>query len=306
MADYRSEHARSIADPEGFWGEQAGLVDWIRTPTRVLDAERPPFYRWYPDGVLNTCYNALDRHLEARGDQPALIYDSPVTGTVASYTYRELTDQVAHFAGVLSGIGVGKGDRVIIYMPMVPEAVFAMLACARIGAVHSVVFGGFSAEALRDRINDAEAKVLITATSGYRRGNLVPLKRVADDAVGDCPSIQAVVVVMRRSATEEAEDTLRMQSGRDRWYHELVRDADAECTPAWVESEHMLYTLYTSGTTGKPKGLIHTTGGYLTGCYATTKWVFDLKEEGQFGAIAVLGLLMLDERPWAGASRPVI
>src|SRR6185436_14417583 len=170
----------------------------------------------------------------------------------------------------------------------VPEAVVAMLACARIGAVHSVVFGGFSAEALRDRINDAEAKVLITATAGYRRGSLVPLKKLADAAVADTPSIEHVVVVMRRSATDEMDDTVAMH-GRDLWYHDMIKDESATCEPEWVDSEQMLYTLYTSGTTGKPKGIIHTTGGYMTGCYATCKWVFDLKDSDVYWCTADIG-----------------
>ena len=174
-------------------------------------------------------------------------------------------------------------------MPLVPEAIIAMLACARIGAAHSVVFGGFSSEALRDRIQDAEAKVLITATAGYRRGNLVPLKKLADAATADCPSIEHVVVVMRRAAAEELDDTVSMSPGRDCWYHDLMSKASADCPPTWVDSEQMLYTLYTSGTTGKPKGIIHTTGGYLTGCYATCKWIFDLKENDIYWCTADIG-----------------
>src|SRR5438045_5192346 len=212
-------------------------------------------------------------------------------GDTRKFTYKQLHEEVSKFANELKSQGVQSGDRVAIYLPMVPEAIVAMLACARIGAAHSVVFGGFSSEALRDRIQDAQAKVLITATAGYRRGNLVPLKKLADTAVADCPSIEHVVVVMRRSAAEEADDTITMHAGRDVWYHELVRDASDDCPPAYVDSEHMLYTLYTSGTTGKPKGIIHTTGGYLTGCFATTKWVFDLKDEDIYWCTADIGWL---------------
>jgi acetyl-CoA synthetase len=270
-----------------FWEEWAEQLDWETKWTDVLEWN-PPYAKWFVGGTLNASENCLDRHLEKRGGKLALIWEGE-PGDIRRITYRELHRDVSKFANALKALGIHAGDRVAIYMPLVPEAVVAMLACARIGAVHSVVFGGFSAEALRDRIQDAQAKVLITATSGYRRGNLVPLKKVADSAVADCESIQHVIVVMRRSAAEEAEETLRMQKGRDRWYHELVRDADDDCPPEYVDSEHMLYTLYTSGTTGKPKGIIHTTGGYLTGCYATCKWVFDLKENDIYWCTADIG-----------------
>ncbi|HUP47549.1 MAG TPA: AMP-binding protein, partial [Thermoanaerobaculia bacterium] len=270
-------YEKANRDRERYWESWAEQLQWQTKWDKVLEWN-PPHAKWFVGGKTNVSVNCLDRHLSTRGDKVALIWEGE-PGEVRRITYRELHGEVSRFANALKGLGVEAGDRVAIYMPLIPEAVVAMLACSRIGAVHSVVFGGFSAEALRDRIQDAQAKVLITATSGYRRGNLVPLKKLADAAVADCPSIQNVVVVMRRSAAEEAEDTLRMQSGRDRWYHELVRDADDDCPPTWVDSEHMLYTLYTSGTTGKPKGIIHTTGGYLTGCYATMQWVFDLKDE---------------------------
>jgi acetyl-CoA synthetase len=274
-------------DREAFWANWAEELDWHRKWDRVLEWN-PPNAKWFVGGKINASYNCLDRHLKTRGDKVALIWEGE-PGEVRRITYRELHRDVSKFANGLKKLGIVSGDRVAIYMPLIPEAVVAMLACARIGAVHSVVFGGFSAEALRDRIQDAQAKVLITATSGYRRGNLVPLKKVADAAAAECPSIEHVVVVMRRPASEEAEDTLRMQSGRDRWYHELLRDGSDDCPPEWVDSEHMLYTLYTSGTTGKPKGIVHTTGGYLTGCYATTKWVFDLKEDDIYWCTADIG-----------------
>ncbi|HEU4521830.1 MAG TPA: acetate--CoA ligase [Thermoanaerobaculia bacterium] len=280
-------YSKAKNDREAFWAGWAEQLDWHRKWDRVLDWN-PPDAKWFVGGKINASYNCLDRHLDERGDKTAVIWEGE-PGEVRHVTYRELHAEVSKFANGLRTLGVKSGDRVAIYLPLIVEAVVAMLACARIGAVHSVVFGGFSAEALRDRIQDAEAKVLITATSGFRRGNLVPLKKVADAAVADCPSIENVVVVMRRSASEEAEDTLRMQSGRDRWYHELVRDASADCPPEWVDSEHMLYTLYTSGTTGKPKGIVHTTGGYLTGCYATTKWVFDLQDNDIYWCTADIG-----------------
>jgi acetyl-CoA synthetase len=280
-------YSKARSDRERFWESWAEQLDWHTKWDRVLDWD-PPHAKWFVGGKLNASFNCLDRHLDKRGEKVALIWEGE-PGEVRRITYRELHRDVSKFANGLKNLGVHSGDRVAIYMPLIPEAVVAMLACARIGAVHSVVFGGFSAEALRDRIQDAEAKVLITATSGYRRGNLVPLKKVADAAVADCPTITNVVVVMRRSAAEEADDTLRMQTGRDRWYHEILRDAGENSPPEWVDSEHMLYTLYTSGTTGKPKGIVHTTGGYLTGCLATSKWVFDLKDEDVYWCTADIG-----------------
>jgi acetyl-CoA synthetase len=286
-ANANSEKVYEIPDREAYWAGWAEQLDWQTKWDRVLEWE-PPYAKWFVGGKLNASYNCLDRHLAARGEKTALIWEGE-PGDVRTFTYRELHAEVSRFANGLKDLGVAGGDRVAIYMPLVPEAIVAMLACARIGAVHSVVFGGFSAEALRDRIQDAQAKVLVTATAGFRRGNLVPLKKLADDAVSDCPSIEHVVVVMRRSAVDEADDTLTMKAGRDVWYHQLVKRASDDCPPAWVDSEHMLYTLYTSGTTGKPKGIIHTTGGYLTGCYATCKWVFDLKDEDVYWCTADIG-----------------
>ncbi len=282
-----SIYEKALADREGFWAGWAEQLDWQTKWTSILEWDAP-YAKWFVGGTLNASYNCLDRHLATRGDKTALIWEGE-PGEVRTLTYRDLHTEVSKFANVLKSLGIQDGDRVAIYMPMIVEAVVAMLACARIGAVHSVVFGGFSAEALRDRIQDAEAKLLITATAGYRRGNLVPLKKVADTAVADCPSIQSVVVVMRRPAAEELDDTISMQPQRDHWYHELMASADPNCPPLFVDSEHMLYTLYTSGTTGKPKGIIHTTGGYLTGCYATTKWVFDLKDEDVYWCTADIG-----------------
>jgi acetyl-CoA synthetase len=287
QANAKDESAYDVKDREKYWADWAAQLDWQTKWSTVLEWNAP-YAKWFVGGTLNASYNCLDRHLETRGDKLAIIWEGE-PGDVRKFTYRELHAEVSKFANALKSLGVAAGDRVAIYMPLVPEAVVAMLACARIGAVHSVVFGGFSAEALRDRINDAEAKVLITATAGYRRGNLVPLKKLADSAVQDCPSIEHVVVVMRRSAVDEAEDTLTMHPQRDRWYHELMKQASADCPPAYVDSEHMLYTLYTSGTTGKPKGIIHTTGGYLTGCYATCKWVFDLKDSDVYWCTADIG-----------------
>jgi acetyl-CoA synthetase len=280
-------YAKALRGREAFWASWAQQLDWETKWDTVLEWE-PPNAKWFVGGRLNASANCLDRHLEKRGDKHAIIWEGE-PGEVRTFTYRELHAEVSRFANGLKSLGVTMGDRVAIYMPLIPEAVVAMLGCARIGAVHSVVFGGFSSDALRDRIQDATAKVLITATSGYRRGNVVPLKNVADAAVAECPSIEHVIVVMRRPTSDEADDTVTMQPDRDIWYRTLMAGADADCPPVYVDSEHMLYTLYTSGTTGKPKGIIHTTGGYMTGCYATTKWVFDLKDDDVYWCTADIG-----------------
>jgi acetyl-CoA synthetase len=286
-ANANDESVYDVTDREAFWASWAEQLDWQTKWDTVLEWNAP-YAKWFVGGKLNASANCLDRHLATRGDKQAVIWEGE-PGDVRTFTYRELHAEVSKFANVLKSLGVQLGDRVAIYLPMVPEAIVAMLACARIGAAHSVVFGGFSSEALRDRIQDAEAKVLITATAGYRRGNLVPLKKLVDAATADCPSIEHVVVVMRRAAAEELDDTVSMNPDHDVWYHDLMEKASAECEPAWVDSEQMLYTLYTSGTTGKPKGIVHTTGGYLTEAYATCKWVFDLKENDVYWCTADIG-----------------
>jgi acetyl-CoA synthetase len=270
-----------------FWERQARELDWMKPWRRVLQW-KPPHAKWFVGGKLNASVNCLDRHITtARRNKVALLWEGE-PGDRRALTYWELYREVNQFANALKGLGVRRGDRVAIYLPMIPEAVVAMLACARIGAPHSVVFGGFSAEALRDRINDAKAKVLVTADVGHRRGQLVPLKRNADDAVAGCPSIRHVVVVRRGPAT--AEPALApIHEGRDHWYHRLIADASPSCTPAAMDAEDLLFILYTSGTTGKPKGIVHTTGGYLTQALATTRWVFDLKDEDVFWCTADVG-----------------
>ncbi|HVT03092.1 MAG TPA: acetate--CoA ligase [Thermoanaerobaculia bacterium] len=278
---------RAEQDPEAFWASWAEQLDWETKWSKILEWE-PPNARWFVGGMLNASVNCLDRHLKLRGDKRAIVWEGE-PGDSRTLTYRQLHEEVSKFANALKRLGVESGDRVAIYLPLIPEAVVSMLACARIGAVHSVVFGGFSAEALRDRINDAEAKILITSTSGYRRGNLVELKKLADEALRDTPSITAVVVVMRREASAEADDTVAHRSRRDHFYHDLIAAESTDCPPTWVDSEHMLFTLYTSGTTGKPKGIVHTTGGYMTGVYATTKLIFDLKEDDVFWCTADIG-----------------
>jgi len=259
-------------DWQGFWARQALALDWEREWDTICEWELP-FARWFIGGRLNASANCLDRHVaEGRGDRVAYHWEGE-PGDTRTITYAELRDEVARFANVLIGLGVGLGDRVCIYLPMIPELPMAMLACARIGAAHSVVFGGFSSEALRDRIDDAAAKVLVTADGGWRRGSPVPLKAAADVAVAETPSIEHVVVV-RRTGTE-----VQMTEGRDRWYHDLMEGASTECDPVAVDSEQLLYLLYTSGTTARPKGIMHTTGGYLTQVAFTHKYVFDLHPE---------------------------
>ncbi|MBA3267037.1 MAG: acetate--CoA ligase [Acidimicrobiia bacterium] len=257
-------------DYQGFWAQQAALLlDWSEDWHTICEWERP-FAKWFVGGRLNVAHNCLDRHVEAgNGDRVAYHWEGE-PGDRRTITYAELRDEVARFANVLAGLGVTKGDRVAIYLPMIPELPVAMLACARLGAPHSVVFGGFSADSLRDRINDAEARVLVTADGGWRRGKAVPLKASADDALGDTPTIDHVVVVRR---TEEPVD---MVDGRDEWYHDLMAGASVDCPAAPMDAEDLLYLLYTSGTTAKPKGIMHTTGGYLTQVAFTHRYVFDL------------------------------
>ena len=263
----------AAADDEGFWaGQAADLLSWSTDWSTICDWQLP-YAKWFVGGELNVAYNCLDRHVEAgRGDKVAYYWEGE-PGDSRIITYAQLLEEVQRFANVLKGLGVVKGDRVNIYLPMIPEAVVAMLACARLGAPHSVVFGGFSAQSLTDRINDAEAKVLITADGGYRRGEVFPLKPAADEALQGTSTIEHVVVV-RRGNNEVA-----MVDGRDHWYHDLMADADGVCPAEPMDSEHLLYLLYTSGTTGKPKGIMHTTGGYMTQVAFTHKYVFDLHAE---------------------------
>ena len=265
----RSLHEQAERDLEGFWAEEAGRLRWTRRWDRVLEWELP-FAKWFVGGQLNVSDNFLDRHVESGGGDKVAYHWVGEPGDDRTITYAELRDEVARFANALKSLGVKKGDRVNIYMGMVPELPVAMLACARLGAPHSVVFGGFSADALRDRINDAEAKVLITQDEGWRAGKVVPLKRNADEAVAGAPTIEKVVV-LRRTGTG-----VPWSDGRDVWWHELVYDLPADCPPEPMDAEDLLYLLYTSGTTARPKGIMHTTGGYLAGVSATHRLVFDL------------------------------
>ncbi len=272
----------AAADPEAFWAGFASELTWAKPWKKVLEGEGPDA-RWFVGGRINACVNCVDRHIEGPTRNKAAIIWEGEPGEQRTWTYFDLYREVNKFANALKGLGVGKGDRVAIYLPMIPEAVVAMLGCARIGAIHSVVFGGFSADSLRDRINDAEAKVLITADGGYRRGSSLPLKQMADAALEETPSIEHVIVVKR------GDFPLHVKEGRDHWYHRLMQDAGPWCEPEAVESNDPLFILYTSGTTGKPKGITHGTGGYLTGTYATTRWVFDLKEDDVFWCTADIG-----------------
>jgi len=275
---------RAARDPEGFWAEAAKELDWIKPWNRVLEWNCP-WAKWFIGGKMNVSYNCLDRHVKtARKNKAAIIWEGE-PGEDRVLTYREVWRLVNQFANVLKSLGVKRGDRVAIYMGMIPELVVAMHACNRIGAVHSVVFGGFSAESLRDRINDAKAKVLVTADGGYRRGTVVPLKRNVDEALQGTPSIESAVVVRRLGDSAAA----KMKAGRDHWWHDLMSDAETWCEPQAMDSEDMLFTLYTSGTTGKPKGIVHTTAGYLVGVYLANKWVFDMKEDDIFWCAADIG-----------------
>jgi acetyl-CoA synthetase len=287
---------KAAEDPETFWAEQARELEWIKPWTKVLEWN-PPHAKWFTGGKINVAVNCIDRHLNGpRKDKKALIWEGE-PGDERTLTYSELHREVSKFANVLRKLGVGKGDRVAIYLPLIPEAAISMLACARIGAIHSVVFGGFSPESLRDRINDAKAKMLVTADGGFRRGSVIALKKNSDNALEGTDSIEHVIVVKRQlSGTQSgpAKDAAKtpdvpMKSGRDLWWHDLMHDAQDKCEPEVMDAEDVLYILYTSGTTGKPKGIVHTTGGYLTGVATTTKMVFDLKENDVFWCTADIG-----------------
>ena len=280
--DYDRIYKRSVEDPDGFWSEIAGELHWFKPWDKVLEWEEP-FAKWFVGGRLNMSYNCLDRHLASwRKNKAAIIWEGE-PGDTKTLTYQQLHREVCKFANVLKNLGIEKGDRVVIYMPMVPELPVAMLACARIGATHSVIFGGFSSEALKDRINDAQAKAVITADGGFRRGTVVQLKPAVDEAITQCPTINQVVVVQR------CNNEIHMEPGRDHWYHQLMETASDQCEAEQLDSEHPLYILYTSGTTGKPKGIVHTTGGYSVQTYITTKWVFDLRDDDTYWCTADIG-----------------
>jgi acetyl-CoA synthetase len=283
--EYFRQYERSLTEPEAFWREHAKIVDWIKPFTKVKDSSftGDVHIRWFYDGTLNASANCLDRHLKTRGDQAAIIWEADDPGVSRRITYRELHQEVCRFASALKSLGVAKGDRVGIYLPMIPEVAVAMLACARIGAIHSVVFGGFSADSLAGRVHDCGATVLITADEGLRGGRKVPLKANADEALKSCPEIKHVVVVRRTGAD------VPLSPGRDRWYHELIAAASPDCRPEEMNAEDPLFILYTSGSTGKPKGALHTTGGYLVYTALTHKYVFDYHDGDVFWCTADVG-----------------
>ena len=273
------------ANPEAFWARQAEELEWFKTWDKVLDWQ-PPRCSWFLGGQLNITHNCLDRHLSTwRRNKAAIIWEGE-NFEQRTLTYEQLHREVCKFANAMKELGVGRGDRVAIFMPMMVEAAVAMLACARIGAIHSVVFGGFSPESLADRINDSECKLLITADGGYRRGKVLSLKEDSDKAVENCPSIRHIVVVKRPQGEPFSCD---MQEGRDVWYHDIMEKASADCPCEVMDSEDQLFILYTSGTTGKPKGIVHTTGGYSVVTHYTTKYVFDIHDEDVYWCTADIG-----------------
>jgi acetyl-CoA synthetase len=293
---YEQMYARSIADPEGFWAEAAAELDWFTPWDKVLDGTFPN-PQWFTGGKLNLCHNCVDRHaLGARADKPALIWEGePVQDgqpiEVRTLTYAQLLEYVQKFANVLKSLGVKKGDRVAVYMGMCPELAIAILACARIGAVHSVIFGGFAAHAIADRVNDSDCRIILTQDISYRRGQPVKLKEIVDEAVKSCPNVRRVVVYQRQHSADTRTPYVPVPftPGRDLWWHDLMLSAAPSCPPCAMDSEAPLFILYTSGTTGKPKGLVHTTGGYSVGTYLTSKYIFDLQEDDVYWCTADIG-----------------
>ncbi|HEV8487906.1 MAG TPA: acetate--CoA ligase [Blastocatellia bacterium] len=282
LDDYERIYKLAQDDPERFWGDIAHELHWFSTWDKVLDWDAP-WAKWFSGGLINLSYNCLDRHVATwRRNKAAIIWEGE-PGEVRTLTYQQLLTEVSKFANVLKSLGITKGDRVAIYMGMTPELPIAMLACARIGATHSIVFGGFSAAALVDRITDAQASAVITQDGAYRRGSEIKLKPAVDEALAACPSVKSVIVY-KRTGSE-----VSMKWGRDHWWHDLMADASDECEAEPLDAEHPLFILYTSGSTGKPKGVLHTTGGYSVGTYITTKWVFDLKDEDIYWCTADIG-----------------
>ncbi|MDO8670828.1 MAG: acetate--CoA ligase [Dehalococcoidia bacterium] len=282
LKKYREVYDRSLADPERFWEEEARKLDWFRTWDKILDWD-PPFAKWFVGGKLNASFNCVDRHAKNWRKSKVAIYWEGEPGDTRVLSYSTLYREVNRFASILKKLGVGRGDKVALYLPGIPELPIFMLACGRIGAVHSVIFSGFSATALADRVNDLQAKVIITADGGYRRGKVIPLKSIVDEALESITSVQKAIVV-KRTGTD-----VNMKPGRDLWLHDLLPDAATYVEPEHMDSNDPLYVLYTSGTTGKPKGVVHGTGGYLTWNHSVYKWVFDIKEESVYWCTADVG-----------------
>ena len=280
--EYEQIYNKAAENPEEFWASVAENLHWFKKWDKVLEWNEP-YSEWFVGGRINASYNCLDRHLETHRKNKAAIIWEGEPGEVRTLTYQQLHRQVSKFANVMKKSGVKTGDRVALYMPLVPELAIAMLACARIGATHTVIFGGFSADAIRDRVNDCECKLIVTADGGYRRGSEIKLKETVDKAVTECPGVENVIVYRRTGSK------INMKIGRDYWWHELMETAGDDCPAEELDSEHPLFILYTSGTTGKPKGILHTTGGYLTGTFITSKWVLDLKDEDTYWCTADIG-----------------
>ena len=284
--EYKEIYKKSIEDPEGFWAEKAEELHWFKKWDKVVDCDfKDARIEWFKGGKLNVSYNCLDRHIKTRKDKPAIIWEGEPEGDSKIYTYQLLLDEVCKFANVLKKKGVKKGDIATIYMPMIPELAIAMLACTRIGAIHSIVFGGFSAEALRDRIQDCKSSIIITTDGSYRAGRVIGLKKNVDQAIEECPTIKTSIVYKRTNSD------ISMKEGRDVWWHEemAASDISTQCEPEEMDAEDPLFILYTSGSTGKPKGVLHTTGGYILYVSQTFKWVFDYKEEDTFWCTADIG-----------------
>jgi acetyl-CoA synthetase len=286
MEEYSKLYKKSITDNAGFWESVASELSWFEKWDTVLDATKAPFYQWFAKGKTNIAYNCLDRHLDSvTGNKAAIIWEGEL-GDQRTLTYNQLFREVNRFANALKNLGIQRGDRVAVYLPMIPELAISLLACARIGAIHSVIFAGFSAESICDRVRDCEAKLVITSDGGWRKGNVLPLKNIVDQAIEDCSCVKHVVVVKRGQGDNFP---CHIKEGRDHWYHQIIDGVSGNCPAEPMDSEDTLFLLYTSGTTGKPKGIVHTTGGYMVYTYLTTKFVFDLKPEDVYWCTADIG-----------------